>query len=581
MAHECFEDFDIANVLKRHFVCVKVDKEERPDIDSIYMNVCQVINGSGGWPLSVFITPEQLPFFCGTYFPRDIFMNILLSIVDMWSFRRNELCKSVEDIRVLFGQPKDNRVDVSSSVLVSAFSQLEESFDSENGGFGIEPKFPSPHILMFLMDFYKNNNNKSAIDMVEKTLLQMYKGGIFDHIGFGFSRYSTDARYLVPHFEKMLYDNALLMCVYITAYYFTKKVIYKQVAEKIAIYLMSELYNGEGAFFSAQDADSLGEEGKYYVFSKDEILNLLGAEIGMSFCEYYDVTSHGNFEGKNILNLLKNEDINSSFDKYLPVLYEYRKSRYDLHLDDKVITSWNGLAMSAFSYMYQFTGNEKYLTIAKGVFRFIDDNLYQNGRVYVSYRNGKLGCTGFLDDYSFYIYGLICLYRASLEQIYLDRALSICRYTIDNFFDKVNGGFYLYGSDSEKLISRPKDVHDGAMPSGNSVMAYNMVYLSLIAGDDGNLSNFVKLHMEFMAAKADGYPVAHCFYLLALSMYTNPPVNIVCALNDTHDDFPPDAVVRLIKGGNKDYPILNNSTTYYVCKGRTCMKPVNNLSEVL
>lgn len=581
MAHESFENKNTAALLNENFVSIKVDKEERPDIDSIYMNVCQLMTGSGGWPLSVFITPEQKPFFAGTYFPRNAFESLLKQISVLWKTSRSELIESALEAERLLNKVDNERCEPSEELFNQAFMQLKGSFDKKYGGFGNAPKFPMPHNLIFLMNFSdKRPYNNEALEMAERTLLQMYRGGIFDHIGGGFSRYSTDRYYLVPHFEKMLYDNALLIMAYIRAYETAGKRIYKEIAEKTAEYILNEMTHKNGGFFSAQDADSDGEEGKYYVFRYDELLSLFEEETGAALNEYFGITKKGNFEGKNIPNLLHNPMKNKELKKYLPAIYKYRKERTRIRLDDKILTSWNGLMIAAFAGMYRVLKNEKYLHAAVNACKFIDDMLSDSERLYVSYRDGRRGDPGFLDDYAFYIYGLIELYEASLKSEYLDRAVALCKYAVKNFFDGRNGGFYLYGTENEQLIARPKDTYDGAMPSGNSVMTYNMVMLSQINEDDA-FSEVLEKQLKFMAAKAKSYPAGYCFYLSALRAHINPPVHIVCAVKDGYLNIPSDAVVKLIAGGNEQYPLINDRTTYYVCKEKSCLQPVNDLAEIL
>lgn len=581
MAHESFEDEKTAELMNKYFVSIKVDREERPDIDSIYMNVCQALTGSGGWPLSVFITPEQKPFFAGTYFPRSAFQSLLEQIHSLWITQREQIIASGIEIEKALTNVYDENGELSQLLLDKAFEQFEYSFDAKYGGFGSAPKFPAPHNLIFLLDYYRQAKEKSALDMVEQTLMQMYKGGIFDHIGYGFSRYSTDQYYLVPHFEKMLYDNALLIISYITAYSVTGNIKYKEIAEKTAQYILREMTDSRGGFFSAQDADSEGEEGKYYVFEYDEVPSLIGEEYGKKFNEYYGITKKGNFNGKNIPNLLHNPEQDNGIQKYLPEVYEYRKSRIKLHLDDKILTSWNALMIAAFAMMHRILRDSKYLNAAEKACCFIETELSESNTLYVSFRGVRSKNIGFLDDYAFYIFALIHLYETSFEQKYLDRATELCKKTIEDFWDKENGGFYLYSNENEQLIIRPKETYDGAIPSGNSVMAYNLVMLSQIS-ENNCFDDIINKHLMFMAGKAKDYPMGYCFYLSALSMYINPPVHIVCStVKKQHQPFPVNSIVRVIDGGNNIYPVINQSTTYYVCRDKHCMPPSNSLEELL
>lgn len=577
MAHESFEDTETAELLNKYFVSIKVDREERPDIDSIYMSVCQAITGGGGWPMSLFLTPEQKPFFAGTYFPKPTFQSLLKQINKLWQTEREKLVLSGNEIEKAVSKENPVQGEATRSIIDEAYSQLERSFDKEYGGFGSAPKFPMPHNLIFLMDYYCVTDKKQALDMAEYTLTQMYKGGIFDHIGGGFSRYSTDRYYLAPHFEKMLYDNALLIISYINAYAVTNNELYREIAEKTAEYIMREMTDGQGGFYSAQDADIDGEEGKYYTFNYDEIPELLGKEAGEKFNDYYGITKHGNFEGKNIPNLLGNSEIDDRMSQYLPKVYEHRKSRTKLHLDDKILTSWNGLIIAAFARLYRIVNNSKYLDAAEKACDFIEEKLAKGDTLYVSYREGRRGSSGFIDDYAFYIHALICLYEATFKQKYLDRAIELCRKTVNDFYDNKNGGFYLYGSENEQLIMKPKETYDGAIPSGNSVMAYNFVMLSQLT--DGDFSDIKEKQLEFMAGAAEDYPSGYCFYMSALLMNINPPIHIVCSLVDERVSFPVNAAVRVIDGGNKNYPVVNGRTTYYVCEDNKCLPPTNDLAE--
>ena len=428
MAHESFEDQEVAEIFNKNFIAIKVDKEERPDIDSIYMSVCQKLTGSGGWPTTIFLTWEQKPFFAGTYFPKTPkygqvgFIDLLSAIEEAWKTDKGSLLESAEEIHSLLnrslraagniymGDVVSDKLDVG--LIDGAFELYKRSFDERHGGFGDAPKFPTPHNLLFLMQYHEKSRNKRAMEMVEKTLWQMYRGGMFDHIGGGFSRYSTDPYFLVPHFEKMLYDNALLILAYCKAYQLTQNQIYCDIAEKTAAYVLRELTSPDGGFYCAQDADSEGVEGKYYLLDPSEVIEVLGEETGNKFNQYFDITRRGNFEGKNIPNLLKNTDRNGDMDIFLPAIYEYRKKRYALHLDDKILCSWNGLMITAMCHLYRVTENKAYLGAAVEAMDFIMRSLCENDTLYVSYREGKHSSKGFLDDYANVIFALLALYEA-------------------------------------------------------------------------------------------------------------------------------------------------------------------------
>ncbi|NCC87290.1 MAG: thioredoxin domain-containing protein [Clostridia bacterium] len=587
MAHESFEDKEVAEVLNNNFISIKVDKEERPDIDSIYMAVCQAFTGSGGWPTSIFMTPNQKPFFAGTYFPKKSdygiagFLDLIVIISEKWKTNKEDLIKSSEEILNHLNIKSNSNGNIDNKIIEDAVSLFEQSFDKVYGGFGRAPKFPAPHNLLFLMDYYETSGDEKALEMAETTLLQMYKGGIFDHIGYGFSRYSTDKYYLVPHFEKMLYDNALLLISYTKAFYITKKEIYKDVAEKTAEYIMREMTSADGGFYCAQDADSEGVEGKYYVFEYDEIIKLLGNEIGKKFNAYYGITKQGNFEGENIPNLLKNSNIDDSMKEHLLKVYEYRNSRTKLHLDDKILTSWNSFMISAFAIMYRVFGEEKYLESAKRACTFIEKNLSDENTLYVSFREGVRSGKGFLDDYAFYVYALINLYESTLDKSYLEKAINLCNKAVLDFYDYENGGFFLYGKENEQLILRPKETYDGAIPSGNSVMAYNLVKLSEITSDI-NLEKTAKQQLEFMSSYSSDYPIGYSFSLIALSMYLNPYEHIICVLKDKSDlenfrgKLKLNVNIEILENPTEEYRLINDRTTFYICKNHSCLPATND-----
>ncbi|HCT64169.1 MAG TPA: hypothetical protein DIC60_02655 [Lachnospiraceae bacterium] len=589
MAHESFEDEGIAEILNQNYISIKVDKEERPDIDSIYMTVCQAYTGSGGWPTSIFMTPEQKPFFAGTYFPKETrhgmigFKELLSGIYEKWQKNRYELLQSADTIVATLNRKSTSQAETDIKLMESAVELYNQSYDEKFGGFGKEPKFPTAHNLLFLLKHYEKSGDKHSLKMAEHTLTQMYKGGIFDHIGYGFSRYSTDKYFLVPHFEKMLYDNALLILAYCKAYWITQNSFYREVAEKTAQYILREMTSTEGGFYSAQDADSDGEEGKYYVFESEEIISLLGEKTGQAFNEYYSITHNGNFEGKNIPNLLNNPSTSKEFDAYLPKIYEYRKKRNKLHLDDKILTSWNSLMIAAMCWLYRISRNDEYLNAAKKSQKFIEEQLSQDGTVFVSFRNGKRNQNGFLDDYANNSFALLALYDATLDFSYLEKAKQLMKKAISNFFDETDGGFYLYGKDNETLIMRPKESYDGAIPSGNSVMAYNLVRLSQL-NFDNEFDRILKGQMDFLYGEAKHYPIGYAMYLIALSDYFEPSQMITVVMKNKDDikDLPftvsLDSIIKVLDGPTDEYQIINDKTTYYVCNNHSCLPPVNELN---
>ena len=614
MAHESFEDENVAAILNKFFISIKLDREERPDVDSVYMTVCQALTGSGGWPLTIIMTPDQKPFFAGTYFPKTSrygmpgLIEILESVATQWKNSKEKLINSSDNILKELGKffvSESNDTKLSEKNLKNGYNQLLKSFDIKYGGFSPAPKFPTPHKLMFLLRYYKMYDETNALEMVETTLGSMYRGGLFDHIGYGFSRYSTDDKYLVPHFEKMLYDNALLVIAYLEAYEITKNPLYKDISIKSLEYVFRELTSNEGGFYCAQDADSEGEEGKYYVFTPDEIKIILGEEDGNYFNEYYDITDEGNFEGKSIPNLIKNSNYNKK-DEKIDVLaqniLDYRNERYSLHKDDKILTSWNGLMIAALSKAYKVLEDEKYLEYAKKAVDFIYNNLVDSkGRLFARYREKEAKYKAILDDYAFLTYGLIELYESSYEILYLKKAIDLTEAMIDLFFDEKNAGFFLYGKDSEKLIARPKELFDGAIPSGNSVAAYNLIRLARITGKS-LFEEISKDVLDYIAGSIISEEINHSFFLIASSFALNKTKELICVIKDesekekikdTLSDMQAFNLTVIIKNEEnsseleelipytKDYTLKDNKATYYLCEGNSCFPPTNNLNEIL
>lgn len=455
MERESFEDLEVAKFFNENFVSIKVDREERPDVDSVYMTVCQAMTGSGGWPLTIFMTPEQKPFYAGTYFPKRSRVNNLgildlgEYIIEKWKNEKDEILnatKTLENhLEDVFNVKGNNDRELSEEIFHDTYKQLENFYDDIYGGFTKAPKFPTPHKIVYLLEYYKMFNEEKALNMATKTLDSMYKGGIFDHIGFGFSRYSTDDRWLVPHFEKMLYDNALLILAYLKCYEVSKREEYKEIALKVFDYIFRELLDKDGAFYCAEDADSEGVEGKYYVFTPLEIIDILGEEDGKYFNEYFGITKLGNFEGKNIPNLL---NLKEPFKEDLRIellrkkVLDYREKRVKPFKDDKILTSLNGLMLAALGKAYKVTNDKKYLEYGDRCINFLYKNMFnENGRLLARYRNGESKYLGYLDDYSFLAFGLINMYEASYNAKYLEKAINLTRSMIDIFFDRKTEAF--------------------------------------------------------------------------------------------------------------------------------------------
>jgi len=581
MAHESFENSETAELLSKNFISVKVDREERPDIDSVYMTVCQAFTGSGGWPMSVFMTWDKKPFFAGTYFPptprlgMPSLRDVLNAVTMQWDTEREKLLQSAENITDMLKNTESVKTNkVNGDIVETAAEMLRKSYDSIHGGFGSAPKFPMPHELMFLMYYAKINSDETAQKMSEKTLLQMRKGGIFDHIGGGFSRYSTDRYFLAPHFEKMLYDNALLIIAYSAMYRLSGITLYLDTALKTAEYVLREMTSPEGGFYSAQDADSEGVEGKYYTFSLDEIMSVLG-DKGKHFSETFDITEHGNFEGVNIPNLLKSGDLDTDFEAEFQSLYEYRKKRTKLHLDDKILLSWNSMMIAAMSMLYRVSHEEKYLREAENAQCFIEGNISDGERLYTCFRDGKRSDKTFLDDHAYYIAALIELYNSTLDRKYLTKAEELCAEAVKRFSDK-NGGFNM--CETTELFKNPKELYDGAVPSGNSIMAYDLIRLHQLTEKE-EYRECAEKQLDFMSAQSQDYPSGHCMFLLAKLLNEAPPPRVVISSKGSLDisNLPFLANVTFIQADEK-YPLLNGRTTFYVCRWNTCLPPSNELN---
>lgn len=618
MEKESFEDEDVARVLNDNYVSIKVDREERPDIDHIYMSVCQLMTGQGGWPLTIFMTPNKKPFFAGTYFPKEDrwqrpgLLTVLHQISNAWETNREKLIDIGDQmVRVIKERPVRLVDEPSEAVIEKAYGHLKTSFDRAFGGFGRAPKFPSPHTLMFLLRFYKKNSEVQALKMVEKTLLEMFKGGLYDHVGSGFSRYSTDQKWLVPHFEKMLYDNALLAYAYLEACQVTNEPLYGAIAGEIFKYVLRELTSPEGGFYSAEDADSEGVEGKFYVWSKKEVEKIIGDKEAQDFYRLYDITDSGNFEGENIPNLTQSglEEAGALFKLFEETrvlrdrLFQVRDKRVHPARDDKILTSWNGLMIAAMAKGYSVLNSAEAKNAAVRAACFILKNLRDgNGRLLARYRNGESAVKAYLDDYAFFIWGLLELYGATFEASYLEEALTLADQMVDLFWDAESGGFFFTGNDAEALINRPKEIYDGAMPSGNSVAAY---ILSRLASYTGNqrYRDLAWKQMCHFAGEAREYPAGYTFFLTAWQFALWPPKQIIVVTRGENNEskeilealkkeFLPEAVTIFFSEEDNskllsvapylcDYRAINCKTTAYLCENFSCREPVTQPDELL
>lgn len=609
MAHESFEDEEVAVLLNRDYICIKVDREERPDIDHIYMSVCQAMTGQGGWPLTIIMTPEQKPFFAATYIPKTTghmvgLLDLLPRVARMWRDERDAILNSSEKIyQWMKESPQTSAAgNVNKQLLDQAFEHLSESFDQNYGGFGSAPKFPTPHNLMFLLRYYIMSGQERALTMAEKTLECMYRGGIYDHIGFGFARYSTDKRWLVPHFEKMLYDNALLAIIYLEAFQLTGKDLYRKVAQEIFTYVLRDMTSPEGGFYSAEDADSEGEEGKFYLWRFEEVKEILGDTAGNQFSEVYDITVQGNFEGKSIPNLIGMNNINDKdiLEPMREKLFSYREQRVRPHRDDKILTSWNGLMITALAMGARILRQDDYLQAAEKAADFILSHLRRNdGRLLASYRDGEARNPAYAGDYANLIWGLLELYEAGFNSKYLKIALQLNHDLLKYFWDSKQGGVFLYGEDAEQLAARPKDWYDGALPSSNSVTSLNLLRLSRLSGAEELISR-TRTQMEIQAGVAQDMPAGCTFYLMAVAMYLSQPQEVVIVgkqgdestrkmLEVLHAAMSPftlavfkdveDDTLDSLLPHTKGMTILDGRATAYVCENYACQQPANDLSQ--
>ena len=537
MERESFENQEVANLLNDNFISIKVDREERPDIDHIYMQVCQTLTGSGGWPLTIIMTPDRQPFYAATYLPPRSrggmtgLMELLTRLSQLWKDDQEAAFKAGQEVSswIRKASGAGSGTALSGEVFAQALHHYEMIFDSVFGGFGNAPKFPAPHTLNFLLKYYEFYKDEKALEMAEKTLISMYQGGIYDHVGFGFSRYSTDRKWLVPHFEKMLYDNALLAMSYLEAYRLTGRKLYRRVAEEIFTYIQRDMTSPEGGFYSAEDADSEGKEGRYYIWSRDEVISLLGSQ-GMEYCEVYDITERGNFEGRNIPNLIKRPEGIANRDKFeveRQALFNEREKRVKPLKDDKILTGWNGLMIAAMAMGARILNDKKYLLTAEQAANFILQKLRgENGRLLARYRDGEALYPAYAADYAYLIWGLIELDEAGSEGGYMRTALNLNNDLIRIFWDKENGGLFFYGEDSEELLIRPKEVYDGATPSDNAVATLNFLRLARTKAQ-ASLEDKAQEQLRLFGGTINENPTAYSFWLQAALYQENSGRRIV------------------------------------------------------
>ena len=624
MEHESFEDKEVAKLINENFIPIKVDREERPDIDDVYMTVTQAMTGSGGWPMTVFLTPDKKPFFAGTYFPKESVPGrpglklILTKLHDVWVHKRKEVETASSQISeqlhdVMKGTSGG---DLSAGVFDVAFEQFSGRYDAKNGGFSAAPKFPVFPNLMFLMRYYKRSGNQEAIAMVEHSLGSMRRGGVYDHIGFGIHRYSTDSVWLVPHFEKMLYDQALAVMANIEAYQITGKEPYAQTAREILTYVLRDMTSEEGGFYSAEDADSEGVEGKFYVWSEAEVKKVLGQEEGEFFAKTFQFRPEGNFRdeasgGKTGMNIphLK-EDLAPEVQKRVEVLrkklFEYREKRVHPLKDDKILTDWNGLMIAAFACAAQVLDDDTYAAAAKKAADFVLARLTTpEGRLMKRFRAGHAGLAAHLEDYEFMIWGLQNLYEATFDQKYLEKAIAFQSVVDKHFLNDEQGGYFMTADDSEKLIVRPRKLYGGAIPGGNAVAILNLVRLSRVTGDTTRYDTRLNGLIHAFSGEVSQQPMMYPLFLCGLDFEIGPSHEVVIAGKTGARDviamrsalqkpFHPNKVV-IFRADDADSAQAvaklapytetqvsqGGAATAYVCKNYACQLPTTDIKKML
>ena len=629
MERESFEDPDVAGVLNTHFVSVKVDREERPDIDALYMAAGQMLSGIGGWPLNVFLTPEKQPFFAMTYMPRERrfgtpgIIDILEEISRLWSEARPELIRTAGLTAAHLSRETGKGRRLQRTILDAAYHELLLRFDVRDGGFGGAPKFPLPHTLLFLLRYSQLKGEERAISMVEKTLRSMAMGGLYDQIGSGFHRYSTDTHWLVPHFEKMLYDQALHVLAYTEAYQLTSNEWYGTIAMESLEYVLREMTAPQGGFFSAQDADSGGEEGGYYLWTKKEVEDLLDRETAAAACRAWHVTTAGNYidpvsgerTGRNILHItreitdlaqgmgLSPEKLISLIDAAKKTLFTARKNRAPPLTDDKILADWNGLMIAALAKGARIFHEERYRNAAARAAEFILGSMKNpDGQLLHRYRNGRAGITAQAADYSFLIFGLTELYMATFDPAHLAAALSLQESLDSQFWDPANGGYFTAAGTETDLIARQKEFYDGAIPSSNSVAFTNLLRLTMLTGNtsfESRASDLSRPYAEHLAQAPAAYP----FFLSGLCLLFGPSSEIVIAggeKGDTAEEmvdalecrYLPFTVILVKDSRNeaalakaapftRDMGAIDGETAAYLCSRHSCSVPVKGVKELL
>lgn len=616
MAHECFENNEIAKVMNENFINIKVDREERPDIDDIYQKVCQIATGQGGWPLSVFLTPDQRPFYVGTYFPpydnygRPGFGSILRQLSQAWKENKKDVNKAADNF--LNSLQKTESVSLPANldrtILDEAAINLIQIGDPNFGGFGSAPKFPNAANISFLFRYWKMSEISKFKEFALLTLKKMAKGGIFDQIGGGFHRYSTDARWLVPHFEKMLYDNALIPINYAEAFQITKDPFYLEVMQKTLDYVLREMTSKEGGFYSAEDADSEGEEGKFYVWTKKEITEILGEDSDI-FCLFYDVTDGGNWEGKTILcnniNLStvgfnfgkKDDEIKAILSRCSEKLLQERNKRIRPGLDDKILTSWNALMITAFARGYRVSGDTKYLDAAIRCVSFIENQLLDGNKLKRTYKNGVSKINAYLEDYAYFTNALLDVFEVNPEEKFLTMANDLANYLIEHFWDDAHNNFYMTGDNHDDLIIRPKSNYDLSMPSGNSVAAHALFRLYIIT-QTKKFFDISQRIMESQAQMAAENPFGFGYLLNCIYLYVQKPIEVTVLNNKNtelydfirHSFLPESSMIfvssKITLNQLESYQyfagkeFVDDKTLVFICKDSVCSLPLDSKEQI-
>ncbi|NOX38253.1 MAG: thioredoxin domain-containing protein [Calditrichaeota bacterium] len=629
MEHESFEDPLVARLLNDAFVCIKVDREERPDIDAVYMTVCQMLTGSGGWPLTIIMTPDKQPFFAATYIPREGrfgrmgLLELIPRIKELWQHQREELLRGAREITRYLQQTQSTAASdsLTPEVLEQTYRQLAREYDETHGGFGQAPKFPSPHNLLFLLRYYDRTGEPKALDMVVHTLRQMRMGGIFDHLGFGFHRYATDQRWLVPHFEKMLYDQAMLVLAYLEAFQVSGEPLFQQTVREVLTYVLRDMQHPEGGFYSAEDADSEGEEGKFYLWREEEIRQWLTPEEFRLVVDVFGIRAEGNFihetgqasRGENILHLRVDPDrlpdvlgmdpgvLESRLETIRQKLFRARESRVRPLKDDKILTDWNGLMIAAFARAGRVLQEPQYVQAARNAVWFIQERLYRDGQLYHRFREGETAIPAYLDDYAYLIWGLLELYEADCDPHYLEWAIDLTRMVQEQFLDEAQGGFYFTSARAETILVRKKEAQDGAIPSGNSVMAFNLLRLARMTADP-SLEQVAGGIFRAFATPVKKYPQAYTFLLLAYDFAVGPTRELVLVFPDEakgqpmlraiQQRFLPRTVLLVKSPGTaaelarlapftETLTTRDGQPTAYLCQNFQCDLPVNQLDALL